>query len=203
MTYRFRPAAGLLFVGLLSCARILAAQTGFSAATASRQRTLEQLLVTLGDTARARQHSRILSAVPHVAGTPAQQATARYVLEQMRSFGLDTSRADFQVFIPHPDSTVVEIVWPTPTRLALEEPALPEDSASQRSIWPVMNGHAAAGDVTAPLVYVNYGLIEDYRVLDSLGVSVRGKIAIARYGRSFRGIKAREAEAHGALALLI
>jgi N-acetylated-alpha-linked acidic dipeptidase len=203
MPYRFRPAAGLLFVGLLSCARILAAQTGFSAAASSRERTLEQLLVTLGDTARARRHSRSLSAAPHVAGTPAQQATARYVLEQMRSFGLDTSRADFQVFIPHPDSTVVEIVWPTPTRLDLEEPALPEDSTSQRAIWPVMNGHAAPGDVRAPLVYVNYGLIEDYRVLDSLGISVRGKIAIARYGRSFRGIKAREAEAHGALALLI
>jgi N-acetylated-alpha-linked acidic dipeptidase len=203
MTHRFRPA-GLLLVGLLGCcARTLAAQTGYSSATASRQRTLEQLLVTLGDTARARQHSRTLSAVPHVAGTPAQQATARYVLEQMRSFGLDTSRADFQVFIPHPESTVVEIVWPTPTRLVLEEPPLPEDSTSQRSIWPVMNGHAAAGDVTAPLVYVNYGLIEDYRVLDSLGISVRGKIAVARYGRSFRGIKAREAEGHGALALLI
>ncbi len=203
MTYRFRRAAGLLLAGLLSAAPGLAAQTGFASITAARQRGLEQLLLTLGDTARARQHSRTLALVPHVAGTPAQQATARYVLEQMRSFGLDTSRADFQVYIPHPESTVVEIAWPTPTRLALEEPALAEDSSSQRSIWPVMNGHAAAGDVTAPLVYVNYGLIDDYRVLDSLGISVRGKIAIARYGRSFRGIKAREAEAHGAVALLL
>ena len=198
-----RAAAGVAFACL--CAAPVAAQapTGFAPASGARQRSLEQLLVTLGDTARARGHSRALSAAPHVAGTPAQQATARYVLERMRSFGLDTSRADFQVYIPHPESTVVEIVWPTPVRLALEEAALPEDSTSQRSIWPVMNGHAAPGDVTAPLVYVNYGLVEDYRILDSLGISVRGKIAVARYGRSFRGIKAREAEAHGAAALLI
>lgn len=177
--------------------------SGFSPASGSRQRALEQLLVTLGDTARARAHSRALSAVPHVAGTPAQQATAGYVLEQMRRYGLATSRADFQVYLPFPESTVVELVWPIRLRLELEEPALPEDSASQGGVWPAMNGHAAGGDVTAPLVYVNYGLIEDYRVLDSLGISVHGKLAVARYGRSFRGIKAREAEAHGAVALLM
>lgn len=198
-----RPLAWLSFACLWTAPVAAQGPTGFSPATGARQQTLEHLLVTLGDTGRARAHSHTLSAVPHVAGTPAQQATARYVLRQMRSFGLDTSRADFQVYIPHPESTVVEIVWPTPVRLALEEAALPEDSTSQRAIWPVMNGHAAPGDVTAPLVYVNYGLVEDYRILDSLGISVRGKIAVARYGRSFRGIKAREAEAHGAAALLI
>jgi len=68
---------------------------------------------------------------------------------------------------------------------------------------PPFNGYTGSGDVTADVVYVNYGLIDDYRVLDSLGVSVKGKIAIARYGRSFRGIKAREAERHGAIGLII
>ena len=138
-----------------------------------------------------------------MAGTPAQQRTARYVLEQMRAFGLDTSRTDFQVFIPYPESTVVELVRPVSQRLSLTESALAEDAASQGAIWPAMNGHAAPGDVTAPLVYVNYGLPEDYHLLDSLGVQVRGRIAVARYGRSFRGIKAREAEQHGAAALLL
>jgi N-acetylated-alpha-linked acidic dipeptidase len=176
---------------------------GYSPGASGREQTLERLLVSLSDTARARRHSRELSAVPNVAGTPAQQGTARYVLEQMRSFGLDTSRADFQVYIPFPESTVVEIVEPSPMRLSLEEPPLAQDSASQRSIWPAMNGHAAPGDVTAPVVYANYGLPDDYRVLDSVGVSVRGRIVIARYGRSFRGIKAREAEARGAAALLL
>lgn len=203
MIYPLRLAAGLTLACLSVSTAGAQTLTGYSSAAASRQHSLEQLLVTLGDTGRARTHSRVLSSVPHVAGTPAQQATARYVLEQMKSFGLDTSRADFQVYIPHPESTVVEVVWPHQLRLELQETPLPEDSTSQRSIWPVMNGHAAAGDVTAPLVYVNYGLVEDYRVLDSLGISVRGKIAVARYGRSFRGIKAREAESHGAVALLI
>ncbi len=80
---------------------------------------------------------------------------------------------------------------------------MPGDSVSALPQYPTVNGYSAAGDVTGDVVYVNYGLVEDYRKLDSLGVSVRGKIAVARYGRSFRGIKAREAERHGAIALLI
>ena len=77
------------------------------------------------------------------------------------------------------------------------------DPTSALAQYPTVNGYSGQGDVTGEVVYVNYGLIEDYAQLDSLGVSVRGKIAIARYGRSFRGIKAREAEKHGAAALLI
>ncbi|MEP6573153.1 MAG: M20/M25/M40 family metallo-hydrolase, partial [Gemmatimonadota bacterium] len=176
---------------------------GYTAASATRERTLEAMLATATDTASARLESRTLSAEPHVAGSPAQQTTAAYVLRRMRSFGLDTSRADFKVYLPYPDSTIIERVTPTPMRLALEEPALPEDSTSQRGIWPAMNGTAGSGDVTAPLVYVNYGLPADYAVLDSLGVRVQGMIVIARYGRSFRGIKAREAERRGAAALIL
>lgn len=184
---------------------VLVAQSlpGYSSATAQRQTALEQLLVTLGDTALARRHSRTLSSEPHVAGTPAQQTTAKYVLTQMKSFGLDTSRANFEIWLPHPDSVVVEVVTPARERLSLNEPALPQDVTSQGPIWQAMNGYAAAGDVTASVVYVNYGLPDDYRTLDSLGVTVKGKIAIARYGRSFRGIKAREAQAHGAVGLLL
>ena len=177
--------------------------TGYAPPTAGRERALERLLRGSGDTAFARRHSRFLSAEPHIAGTPAQQRTAQYVLEQMRAFGLDTSRTNFQVFIPYPESTVVELVHPVAQRLSLTESPLAGDASSQGTIWPAMNGHAAPGDVTAPLVYVNYGLPEDYRLLDSLGVSVTGRIAVARYGRSFRGIKAREAELHGAVALLL
>jgi N-acetylated-alpha-linked acidic dipeptidase len=176
---------------------------GYSTASTARERMLEARLASATDTASARSESRRLSAVPHVAGTPAQQATAEYVLRRMRSFGLDTSRADFKVYIPFPDSTIVERLTPSPLRLRLEEPALPEDSTSQRAIWPAMNGTAGSGDVTAPLIYVNYGLPADYAVLDSLGVRVGGAIVIARYGRSFRGIKAREAERRGAAALIL
>lgn len=184
---------------------VLVAQslTGYSSPAAQRQSALERLLVTLADTAIARRHSMALSAEPHVAGTPAQERTAQYVLKEMKRFGLDTSRADFEVYLPFPESIIVELQGPARERLSLNEPALPEDQTSQRGVWPAMNGYGAAGDVTAPVVYVNYGLPDDYGRLDSAGVSVRGKIAIARYGRSFRGIKAREAEKHGAVALLL
>ncbi len=198
---RFLPH---LIVGCLTAAPLSAqALPGYSATAATRQMDLERRLASRGDTARVRQHSRTLSAEPHVAGTPAQQTTARYVLEQMRGYGLDTSRVNFEVYLPYPESTVVELVSPTRARLDLNEPALPEDATSQGRIWPAMNGYGAPGDVTAPVVYVNYGLPDDYHRLDSLGISVRGKVAIARYGRSFRGIKAREAEANGAAALLL
>lgn len=176
---------------------------GFAASAVARQRRTEDLLQSVPDSLHARADVRTLSAVPHVAGSPAQQATAAYVLREMKAAGLDTSRIDFRVWMPYPDSTIVEIVTPSRTRLVLEEPALSEDSTTQLPRWPAMNGTAGSGDVTAEVVYVNYGLADDYAALDSAHVDVRGKVVIARYGRSFRGIKAREAEAHGAAALLL
>ena len=94
-------------------------------------------------------------------------------------------------------------VSPQPKELPLPEPPVAGDPTSKLWQYPTVNGYSGQGDVTAEVVYVNYGLIEDYAQLDSMGVSVKGKIAIARYGRSFRGIKAREAEKHGAVGLLI
>src|SRR5207253_1610113 len=85
----------------------------------------------------------------------------------------------------------------------LREPVVAADSTSAFAQYPTVNGYSGQGDVSGDVVYVNYGLIEDYAYLDSIGTSVKGRIAIARYGRSFRGIKAREAERHGAVALII
>src|SRR4030095_4878633 len=92
---------------------------------------------------------------------------------------------------------------PDARELTLTEGPISADSTSSLPEVPPINGYGGSGDVTGEVVYVNYGLIEDYATLDSLGVSVRGKVVVARYGRSFRGIKAREAERHGAAALLI
>ena len=196
---------GLTLLVLLAAAP-LAAQAplpGFSPAAAAKERALETMLQAVPDSVQAGSDVRTLSAVPHVAGTPAQQATAAYVLREMRAAGLDTSRMNFRVWMPYPDSTIVEIVAPARRRLALDEPPLPEDPTTQQRPWPAMNGTAGSGDVTAPVVYVNYGLADDYAALDSLHVDVRGKVVLARYGRSFRGIKAREAEKRGAAALLL
>ncbi|TFG53490.1 MAG: M20/M25/M40 family metallo-hydrolase [Gemmatimonadales bacterium] len=176
---------------------------GFSPSASVEERALEAELARVPDSASARSHSRVLASSAHVAGTPAQRRTADYVLEHMAQWGLDTSRVEFRVFLPFHDSTVVELVAPERVRLVLEEAAEPSDSATLDGIWPAMNGYSGSGDVTAAVVYVNYGLPEDYAALDSMGVPVEGRVVLARYGRSFRGIKAREAERNGAAALLL
>lgn len=176
---------------------------GFTAGHATRQAELERRLMASVDTAAAQRHARTLAARPHVAGTPAQVATANYVLREMARAGLDTSRTAFRIFLPYHDSTIVEIVGRTRRRLNLDEPVIPGDPTTTEPAWPAMNGYSGAGDVTAPVVYVNYGLAADYARLDSLGVSVAGKVVLARYGRAFRGIKPREAAARGAVAVIL
>lgn len=175
---------------------------GFSAEHSARERELERRLIESVEPSTAEAHAGVLAAEAHVAGTPAQDRTADYVLREMARWGFDTLRVRHRVYLPHHDSTVVELVAPARERFDLAEQPLP-GHADADDIWPPMNGYSGAGDVTAPVVYVNYGLADDYRVLDSLGVSVRGRIVVARYGRSYRGIKAREAERNGAAALLL
>jgi N-acetylated-alpha-linked acidic dipeptidase len=177
---------------------------GYSTTSAASERAAEADAIKRPAPARAEAHSRALSSDVHVAGTEAQARTRDYVIAQMKSFGLQTEVREYGVWMPHTTSLHVARVAPTPLELSLNEGPVPGDSTSQRVKEPVIaNGYSGTGDVTATVVYVNYGLIEDYAILDSMGVSVKGKIAIARYGRSFRGIKAREAEKHGAAALLI
>ena len=198
---RFVPFA------VLASATLLSAQqpglTGYSTAAGQRERAAEAGAVRTPQPDRARAHSRFLSAETHVSGTPAQARTRDYVIQQMREMGLDTEVRTYSVFLPHATSARVWRVSPEMRELPTAEPPQPGDSTSTGTQYPAANGYSAAGDVQGEVVYVNYGLIEDYARLDSLGISVRGKIAIARYGRSFRGIKAREAERHGAIALIL
>src|SRR5690348_2904965 len=176
---------------------------GYSAPAAAKERALEADAIARPDPARARTHSRALSAETHVSGTAAQARTRDYVIAQMKAMGLETEVRQYDVFMPIPTGVRVWRVAPKAKELSLAEPPVPGDPTSALAQYPTVNGYSGQGDVTADVVYVNYGLIEDYAQLDSLGISVRGKIAVARYGRSFRGIKAREAEKHGAVALLI
>ncbi len=190
---------------LVPCTTLAAQQTltGYTPGNSQTQRRLEAVLQSVPDTASARRHIRELASTPHVAGTPAQMRTADYVLQQMAEFGLDTMRTEYRVFLPFQDSALVELVAPDRLRLDLTEPALPQDPATHEGVWPAMNGYSGVGDVTGPVVFVNYGLPADYAVLDSLAITVDGAVVIARYGRSFRGIKAREAEARGAAGLVL
>lgn len=177
---------------------------GYGARSAVAQRALERSVARRPDAARATAHSRALSARSHIAGTPAQAITRDYVFDRMREWGLETETREYQVWLPHSTEARVWRVSPDTLELVLAEGPIPGDSVTMESGQIVMaNGYSGAGDVTGEVVYVNYGLIEDYARLESLGVSVRGKVAIARYGRSFRGIKAREAERNGAAALIL
>ena len=177
---------------------------GYSPQSAATERATESDAIVRPTASSASAHSRFLSLQPHMAGTAAQARTRDYVIDKMKSWGLDTEVRSYSIWMPHPLSTRIWRISPDPIELNLQEGRVPEDTTSFAfpQVTP-FNGYGAAGDVRGEVVYVNYGLIEDYAQLDSMGVSVKGKIAIARYGRSFRGIKAREAEKHGALGLII
>jgi N-acetylated-alpha-linked acidic dipeptidase len=178
---------------------------GFTSSETISQRQLEERFRTVPTPAAAREHSRTLTREPHVAGTPEDYQTALYVRDQLRKFGISAELKEYQVLLPYPKRpTVLELVAPRRQRLALQEAVLPQDpSSAHAKIIPLFNGYSASGDVTAPLVYVNYGLPDDYAALKKIKVDVRGKIVIARYGRSFRGVKAKVAEENGAVGLII
>jgi len=178
---------------------------GFAPEGSAAQRRWETQFSAVPAAASAREHLRRLTAEPHVAGTPEDYATAIYVRDQMRMFGLTSDLKEYQVLLPYPRRpAVLELVAPRRERLRTQEPIEPEDpSSSNRKIIPLFNGYGASGDITAPLVYVNYGLPNDYEALKEIGVDVKGKIALARYGNSFRGVKAKVAQDHGAIGLII
>ncbi len=145
-----------------------------------------------------------LSAVPHEAGTERLHHVAEAILARFRAFGLEASIEQFESLMPRPVSRSLELVAPERYVAELKEPALAEDpTCGQTDQLPTFNAFSPDGDVTGDLVFVNYGIPEDYRVLDSLGVSVAGRIVIAKYGQSWRGIKTKVAAEHGAIGCLI
>src|SRR3989454_6012852 len=148
---------------------------------------------------------RALSAEPHEAGTERSRHVAEPIPARFRAFGLDAHIEQFDALMPRPLSRSLELVAPEHSTAQLQEPTLPQDPTTSQTATQLatFNAYSPDGDVTAELVYVNYGVPEDYRVLDSLGISVRGKIVIARYGRSWRGIKPKVAAEHGAIGCLI
>jgi N-acetylated-alpha-linked acidic dipeptidase len=178
---------------------------GFGVEESRRERRWEEQFRAVPNPAQAREHLRRLTIKPHVAGTPEDYATAIYVRDQLRASGLTADLKEYQVLLPYPKQPgIIEILGQRRERLKVHEPIVPEDpSSSSRKIIPLFNGYSASGDVSASLVYVNYGLPTDYEALKKINVDVAGKIVIARYGQSFRGVKAKVAEQNGAIGLII
>jgi N-acetylated-alpha-linked acidic dipeptidase len=177
---------------------------GFFGDNLRAQRALEQRARAMPDGTRIRAYMERMAGEPHIAGSPASKAVAEYLAALLKEWGLETRIEEFEALLPWPTARTLEMTAPVRYRAKLQEQALREDpdSADKQQI-PTYNAYAASGDVTAPLVYVNYGIPEDYEQLKALGIDVKGKVVIARYGRSWRGTKVKVAQENGALGCLI
>jgi N-acetylated-alpha-linked acidic dipeptidase len=178
---------------------------GFSAAHAAAERALEARF----DAALRREELapwlKRLSARPHHIGSAYDKENAELIAGLYRSWGYDAHIEEFRVLFPTPKERHLEMIAPQPFTASLAEPPLPQDSTSGQTAeqLPVFNAYSIDGDVTADLVYVNYGIPKDYEELERRGIDVKGKIVIARYGGSWRGIKPKVAAEHGAVGCLI
>lgn len=184
------------------CAMLAAASTITSPIVAAND--WEDRFRRLPQAESIREAVRHLSAEPHHIGSARGRELALWMRDRFRSWGLKAEIEEFDVFFPTPKERLVELVAPTTFRAQLKEPQLAADPDSgDANQLPTYNAYSGDGDVTAPLVYVNYGIPSDYEQLARLGVDVRGKIVIARYGASWRGIKPKVAFEHGAVGCII
>ncbi len=196
---------------LLLCIALARAQApvpsiaGFRPESAKQQLDLESRFDKALNRQNLQQWVKHMSAKPHHVGSPASKATAEFIAKQFESWGYETKIETFYPLFPTPKTRLLEMVAPTRFTARIEESAVEGDETSgiKDGNLPVYHAYSTGGDVTGELVYVNYGLPEDYRKLREMGIDVRGKIVLARYGASWRGIKPKVAAENGAIGCLI
>ncbi len=178
---------------------------GYTSRSTATERELEKKFQDTVVAGNIRESMRRLSARPHNVGSAYDKDNAEWILARFKEWGFDAHIENFDVLFPTPKERIVELVAPTKFRAKLQEPAVSVDPTSNQTPeqLPTYNAYSADGDVTAPLVYVNYGNREDYEELDRMGISVKGAIVITRYGSGWRGIKPKVAAEHGAVGCLI
>ena len=178
---------------------------GYTPRSTATERELEKKFQDTVVAGNIRESMRRLSARPHNVGSAYDKDNAEWILARFKEWGFDAHIENFDVLFPTPKERIVELVAPTKFRAKLQEPAVSVDPTSNQTPeqLPTYNAYSADGDVTAPLVYVNYGNREDYEELDRMGISVKGAIVITRYGSGWRGIKPKVAAEHGAVGCLI
>ncbi len=177
---------------------------GFAPGRVAQERELEHRLARIPGARQAENHLRRLTSEPHMAGAEGSRRVAEWLRDQFRSYGFESKIVTYKVWFPLPLEQKLELVEPEREALAtLEQPFEGDKDTYNNRAVPGFNTYSPSGDVTAPVVYANYGMTEDYRQLEELGISVEGKIVLARYGRGYRGIKAKLAEDHRAAGLLI
>jgi N-acetylated-alpha-linked acidic dipeptidase len=199
----------LLFVlAFLQFSFVISAQekiSGFKASAQEQQLKWEQEFDALISSADQQKWMEFLSSRPHHVGSVQGKLNAEYMAKLFGEWGYETELAEYNVLFPTPKTRLLELQGPKPYKAKLDEPALKADrtSAQKSEQLPTYNAYSADGDVTAELVFVNRGVPADYEELEKRGISVKGKIVIAKYGGSWRGIKPKLAAAHGAIGCLI
>ena len=178
---------------------------GFTTESSRVERDWETRFRAIPDPARMRSMMERLSARPHHVGSPYDRANAEWLRDQFRSYGWQAEIENFDVLFPTPKERLVELVAPATFKAKLQEPTVSGDPTSGQhdEQLPTYNAYSADGDVTGPLVFVNYGVPADYDELERHGISVKGAVVIAKYGGSWRGIKPKVAAEHGAVGCLI
>jgi N-acetylated-alpha-linked acidic dipeptidase len=178
--------------------------TGFHEKNIEKQLNLESAFDKNLSGASIGENIRILSSKPHNIGSPGSKENAEYILSLFRQWGWDAKIDTFYVLFPTPRTRILEMISPTTYKAGLKEPVIKEDpSTDQQGQLPTYNAFGADGDVTGELVFANYGLPEDYDLLDRMKIDVKGKIVIVKYGRSWRGVKPKIAQEHGAIGCII
>ncbi len=177
---------------------------GFGSQAAQEQLRIEALLAASPSPDSARKHHRILTEEPHIEGTPQQRRVAEYVLNAFRTSDISAELVEYQAYLSYPKEISVSLIEPDEVELTLEEAGFRVDKDSySRDIVPGFHAYSPSAEIEAEVVYVNYGLPGDYARLTELGVDVRGRIVLVRYGESFRGVKVKEAEVRGAAGVII
>lgn len=178
---------------------------GFTKDSGPKQLELEREFKNTVDFSRFKTHLTEITSVPHVAGSVANEKVKDYMVESMKAAGWDVAVYPYDLYMSkEPGESLIELVTPIRQPLNQQEYILKEDPfSSHPDLWKGWNAYSGSGDVTAEVVYANYGTKADFEKLIELGVDIKGKIVLARYGGNFRGYKAKFAEQYGAAGLLI
>jgi N-acetylated-alpha-linked acidic dipeptidase len=200
--------ASILATASLLATSTLGAQSpqlrGFPDDAVAQERAREAQFRAVPDSTRLQEYMTVMAGEPHVAGQPSSRRVAEYALDKLKSWGLNAQIETFEALMPWPTERLVEMTAPSRYTMALKEPVVTQDpDSNDASQTPTFNAYSGDGDVVGQVVYVNYGMPADYEQLEKLGVSVRGRIVLARYGGGWRGIKPKVAYEHGAVGCLI
>jgi N-acetylated-alpha-linked acidic dipeptidase len=197
--------AFLIFVSSYAATAQEKSITGFPKDKAAAQLKAEQTYDAQLKTANLDEWMKRLAARPHHLGSAYGKQDAEYIRDLFKSWGYEATIETYKVLFPTPKVRILEMTGPTKFKAGLSEPTLKEDATSGQTSeqLPVYNAWSADGNVTGDLVFVNYGVPADYEKLERMGIDVKGKIVIAKYGGSWRGIKPKVAQEHGAVGCII